>query len=100
MKRLPNLYWILLIAGMISWYLYEKKKQRALIRTDQFPLKAGDRGREVKQLQRYLLDKYPVVPEFQVSGVFDSMTQKALQDHTSRQKLNLTAYVKWEIYTY
>lgn len=73
--------------------LYGPKGSQAFTFTFTFSLKKGDQGDEVLNLQRALMLDSTVAPLGSITGSFDSITEKALEDFQLKHGLSVTGEV-------
>lgn len=103
---------ILLIAAAIIvliafWYFFLRKKNPKLISEnatdvattqnaeDPFPLKLGKQGKEIEQLQTYLLTKYGAqFPQFGIDGVWGDETENNVRKFLKKDSVSRAYFSK------
>jgi hypothetical protein len=104
-KTKKYLIWsaIALIVFIAIYFLFLKKDKEETIDLgeaviDPFPLKKGSRGKEVEQLQMYLLKEYGAsFPMFGVDGIWGDETDANVKKFLNRDNISKEVYQKWNL---
>jgi hypothetical protein len=103
--QLPKHYCWVIAALLLGYIIYLKRKKvlpaSKAIDVRQFPLKKGSSGKEVRQLQKYLIAEHGThfLPEG-VTAAFDTQTLSAVHKILNRDNISLKAFVGRKIYNY
>jgi len=104
-KKKKIITWIVIIAIILiaAYFLFIKKKKEPSIEetaavATAFPLKMGSEGKEVEQLQMYLLRTYGAqFPMFGVDGKWGDETDSAVKKFLLKDNVSKDSYDKWNL---
>lgn len=94
------------VLAVIIYLVFIKKKQTGDTPTSTsttansgvFPLKMGSKGKEVEQLQTYLIKQYGAkFPQFGVDGDWGAETDTNVQKFLKRDNVSQDVYAKWNL---
>lgn len=95
-----------IVIAIIVYFVFIKNKQAAddsnpdsaAENSGVFPLKMGSKGKEVEQLQMYLLKQYGAqFPKFGVDGDWGTETDSNVQKFLKRDNVSQDVYTKWNL---
>jgi len=104
-KKKKIITWIVIIVIVLiaAYFLFIRKKKESPTEITQmvaatFPLKKGSQGKEVEQLQMYLLRTYGAqFPMFGVDGKWGDETDSAVKKFLLKDNVSKDSYDKWNL---
>ncbi len=94
---------IVIVLTIIYFVFFNKKKEvidpvTGLAAPAVFPLKKGSKGKEVEQLQMYLLKEYGAqFPMFGIDGAWGDETGANVQKFLKKDNVSKDSYDKWNL---
>jgi hypothetical protein len=92
---------IALAIVLVLYFVFKKKKANKTAEgsgtdTSVFPLRMGSQGREVKQLQSYLIKEFgpSELAQWGVDGVWGSETNAAVEKNLKRNSISMDYFLK------
>ena len=94
---------IIVVIALIYWFFLRKKEVKTDAATVDsgsgvFPLKKGSRGKEVEQVQIYLLREYGAqYPKSGIDGIWGNETDVNVTKFLKKDNVSEASYNKWSL---